>query len=139
MPDGILGAFRCKPGVDELLIGKKRGLMRICAEEGCSVQAVWCFGTTDMLTVLQDPFGLMETASRKLKTGILGYYGRWGLPVPRRVAVSIALTSVQATKIESPTAEQVEELHAKVYGTLGQVYDAQKAYAGYPERSLLVK
>jgi hypothetical protein len=50
VPDGILGAFRSRPGVDELIIGKKRGLMRICLEEGTTVFATWFFGTTDLLT-----------------------------------------------------------------------------------------
>jgi len=39
VPDGILGAFRSKAGVDELAIGKKRGLLRIAAEEGATVYA----------------------------------------------------------------------------------------------------
>ena len=137
--DGILGAFRSRPGADELLIGKKRGLMRICAEEGATVLTAWCFGTSDLLTVVQDPCGLLEYASRKLKAGFLGYYGRWGLPIPRRVATTISLSAVKANKLDSPTAEQVEELHQRVYGSLGRTYDAHKAYAGYPNRSLVVK
>lgn len=38
VPDGIAGAFRSTPGVDELIIGRKRGLMRICLEEGAAVR-----------------------------------------------------------------------------------------------------
>ena len=41
VPDGILGAFRCQMGVDELIIGKRRGLMRISAEEGATVGVAW--------------------------------------------------------------------------------------------------
>jgi hypothetical protein len=33
----------------------------------------------------------------------------------------------------------VEAAHAAVYGNLTKVYDAQKAYAGYPHRNLQVK
>ena len=32
--------------------------------------------------MVQDPWGLMEGFSRKvLKAGVMGFYGRWGLPV----------------------------------------------------------
>lgn len=140
VPDGILGAFRTRPGYDELLIGKRRGLMRICAEEGATVGAAWFFGTTDMLTVVRDPWGLMEAVSRKIQAGVLGYYGRWFLPVPQRVGVSVALAIHRCgEKIPNPTTEQVEQVHSDVYGGLQRVYDQQKAYAGYPDRTLQIK
>ena len=113
--------------------------MRICAEEGATVLTAWCFGTTDLLTVVQDPCGLLEYASRKLQAGFLGYYGRWGLPVPRRVATTISLSAFKATKCESPSTEQVEALHQGVYSGLERAYEAHKGFAGYPNRSLVVK
>eukprot|EP00957_Ditylum_brightwellii_P096916 7381133-Ditylum_brightwellii.AAC.1 len=139
VPDGILGAFRCKPGVDELVIGKRRGLMRICAEEGVNVLAGWFFGTTDMLTVMQDPFGIMEYVSRKLQAGMLGYYGRWYLPIPRRVAVTLAYhIHPCGEKNSSPSKEEVNKLHDDVYGGLQRSYEEMKKFAGYPDRTLVV-
>ena len=139
VPDGILGAFRSRPGVDELVIGRKRGLMRIAKEEGATVFACWFFGTNDVLSVVKDPCEVMEAASRKTRVAVMAYYGRWGLPVPRRVALTAAVHAVRASKAEAPTAEQVEELHAAVYGGLERVYAEQRGYAGYPDRSLVVR
>jgi hypothetical protein len=65
--------------VDELLIGKKRGMVRIALEEGASVNACWFFGTTEMLTVVQDPWGLMEWFSRKVGRETLGPVGALSL------------------------------------------------------------
>ena len=138
VPDGILGAFRSKPGVDELAIGRKRGLLRIAMEEGATVYATWFFGTNDMLTVVQDPWGLMEKVSRKFQAGMLGFYGRWGLPVPRRVAVSVIVAPYKCEKEASPSAEQLEDLHSKVYRGLERTYNHQKAYTGYPNRNLII-
>jgi hypothetical protein len=93
-----------------------------------------------MLTVIQDPWGIMEKASRKMKVAILGYYGRWGLPVPRRVPVSLILAPHKCEKKNaSPTDEELEDLHTTVYGKLTKVYDDQKAFAGYPDMSLIIK
>ena len=140
VPDGIMGAFGSRAGLDTLLIGSRRGLMRICAEEGATVYASWFFGTTEHLTVLTDPFGLMERASRRMQAGIMGYYGRFGLPVPRRVAVTLVVAAVKSPKLVAPTAEQLEQLHRDVYvGGLERVYDSLKAYAGYPEQRLVIK
>jgi len=136
VPDGILGAFRCRGGVDELAIGPRRGLMRLCMEEGATVLAAWFFGTTDMLTVVQDPFGIMEYASRKMQAGMMVFYGRWGLPVPRRIPVSLCVAPYKCDKVNNPTKEEVEKVHAAVYGGLRRVYDEQKIYAGYPDRTL---
>ena len=137
-PDGILGAFRSKPGVDELVIGKRRGLMRLCLEEGAQVHAAFFFGTSDLLTVVQDPWDLMETLSRKMRAGVMGFYGRWFLPIPRRVALSVCVAPVRTTKTASPSAADVERLHEQVYDRLKAVYDAQKAFAGYGDRELVV-
>ncbi len=60
-----------------------------------------------MLTVVQDPFGIMERVSRKFQAGFMGFYGRWYLPIPRRVAVSIVATAYKCEKMASPTNEQV--------------------------------
>jgi len=140
VPDGIMGAFGSRAGLDTLLIGSRRGLMRICAEEGATVYASWFFGTTEHLTVLTDPFGLMERASRRMQAGIMGYYGRFGLPVPRRVAVTLVVAAVKSPKLVAPTAEQLEQLHRDVYvGGLERVYDSLKAYAGYPEQRIVIK
>jgi len=140
VPDGILGAFRSRHGVDELVIGKKRGLMRICAEEGATIYTGWFFGTNELLTVVQDPWGIMESISRKIQAGMMGFYGRWYLPIPRRVAITQASSSYRVPqKIENPTKEQVEHIHQQVYGGLQRVYDQQKAYAGYPDETLHIQ
>lgn len=139
VPDGILGAFRSRPGFDELIIGKKRGLLRIASEEGATVYAAWFFGTSDLMTVIQDPWGIMESISRKIQAGILIPYGRWGLPIPRRVAVTTIVVPYKCEKRASPTDAEVEEVHQAVYGALVSTYNRQKKYAGYADRTLLVK
>ena len=122
------------------MIGKKRGLMRIAVEEGVTVYAAWFFGTNELLTVVQDPFQIMENLSRKLKTGIMGFYGRWGLPVPRRIPLTLIVAPTKVSKIENPTPEQVDAVHEEVYiKGLQRVYEEQKSYAGYPDRCLVIK
>ena len=91
-----------------------------------------------MLTVVQDPFGLMEFVSRKLKAGFMGFYGRWGLPVPRRIAVSVTVAPYKCEKSPAPTDDEVEAVHKAVYSGLVGAYDRTKSFAGYPDRTLNV-
>merc|ERR1719382_350348 len=89
VPDGIAGIFNSKPGEDMLFIGRKRGMMRICLEEGAFIMGGWFAGTSEHFRILKDPLGIMEWVSRKTKVSIFFFLGRWGLPVPRRVAVTM--------------------------------------------------
>ena len=49
-----------------------------------------------------------------MQVGLLGYYGRWLLPVPHRVAITVITAVVSAPRTAEPTSEQVEALHREV-------------------------
>lgn len=139
-PDGIAGIFHSSPGTDVLYLGKKRGLMRLAYEEGALLAPGWFPGTTDTLTVVQDPFGILKFVSRKLKLSLFLFYGRWGLPIPRRSPTSICPHLVRAPKIAEPTDEDLERLHHQVYGGLAKKYNEElKYYTGYSDRTLVVE
>lgn len=123
VPDGIAGIFHSKPGTEVLHIGKKRGLMRIGLEEGITFGAGWFAGTTDCFTVVQDGFGIMQKISRKLGLSLFLFYGRWGLPIPRRTPTTLIMKNTHLEKTESPTAEQVEAAHEQVYGGLVKQFE----------------
>jgi hypothetical protein len=93
-----------------------------------------------MATAFSSPCDLLT--NHHPKAGIMGFYGRWGLPIPRRVPLSLCVAPTKVARIEAstgrPTAAQVDAVHEEVYGNLKRVYDAQKVYAGYPTRTLVV-
>lgn len=138
VPDGIAGIFHSKPGTDVLHLGKKRGLMRIGLEEGVSFFAAWFAGTTDCFTIVQDPFGLMQCMSRKLGVSIFLFFGRWGLPVPRRSPTTVIMNITTLQKKESPTAEDIDKAHHEVYGSLLKQFERLKHFACLSDRTLVV-
>lgn len=138
VPDGIAGIFRSKPGEDVLFIGKKRGLMRICLEEGAMIMGGWFSGTSDLFHIVVDPLGIMEWISRKMQVSLFLFFGRWGLPIPRRISVTLCAHVVQAEKKAAPTEEEVEALHQTVYGGMSRAFEEMRHFAGYPERRLVV-
>lgn len=136
VPDGITGIFHSSPGVDSLHLGSKRGLMRIACEEGAWLAAGWFPGTTDTFTVIQDPFGILKWISRKLRLSLFLCYGRWGLPIPRRVPTAMCPAPVRAPRIERPSDEDVERIHQEVYGGLAKRFDKLKHFVGSGDRTL---
>lgn len=135
-PDGIAGIFKGSPGKEVLYLGKKRGLMNICAEEGALMVVQWYAGILDQFTVLQDPMGILETLSRRLRVSLFLFYGRWGLPLPRRVPVVVCNRVVQFKKTISPATEAIEEQFENAYGGLVQDYQEFRHYTGHPDREL---
>ena len=65
-------------------------------------------------------------------------YGRWLLPIPRRIAITLCTDAYKCQKIASPTKELVENIHEKVYTSLKNIYEEQKEMAGYAGRSLRI-
>ena len=115
------------------LLGCVGTLERARSSFGCSIVASShrrIVAESDQTTVNQHPATLV-CADR--------YYGRWLLPVPRRIAVSVAVSPLKAPKIASPSAEEVEAFHTDVYGGLEKVFKQQRSFAGYPNKTLLVK
>lgn len=139
VPDGIAGIFKSKPGSDVLYIGKRRGLMRICLEEGALVAGTWFSGTPDLFRIVTDPFGVLEFLSRKLQVSLFLFFGRWGLPIPRRIPVTMCPHLVRCEKVAAPSPEQVERTHVEVYGGLERKYNEEmRYYTGFPARNLKV-
>lgn len=138
VPDGIQGIFHSTPGEDVLHLGPKRGLLRIACEEGALLAGGWFPGTTDAFTVIQDPLGIMKWISRRLQVSLFLFYGRWGLPIPRRSPTAICVYPVRAPKLEDPSEETLEKLHQEVYGGLARTFDEQKDFVGYIGRSLVI-
>lgn len=139
VPDGIAGIFKSKPGSDVLYIGAKRGLMRICLEEGALVAGSWFAGTPDLFRIVTDPFGILEFVSRKLQVSIFAFFGRWGSPIPRRIPLTMCSRLVRCEKVADPTPEQVQKTHEDVYEGMARLYNEELChYTGYPDRKLRI-
>eukprot|EP00931_Biecheleriopsis_adriatica_P011755 TRINITY_DN112830_c0_g1_i1.p1 TRINITY_DN112830_c0_g1~~TRINITY_DN112830_c0_g1_i1.p1 ORF type:complete len:387 (-),score=65.02 TRINITY_DN112830_c0_g1_i1:154-1314(-) len=139
VPDGIAGIFKSKPGSEGLFIGKKRGLMRICLEEGALIAGGWFAGTSDLFHIVTDPFGILEWLSRRMHVSVFLFFGRWGLPIPRRTPLTLCSRAHRCKKVESPTEEQVQQLHDEVYGGLERSFNSEaRHFTGYPDRTLVI-
>jgi hypothetical protein len=149
IPDGINGIFSTNEAeeagttdhVDAVEVGKKRGLMRLALQSNAMCMVSYFVGTLNLYTVWQDRWGLLRWISRKTRLSLFLFYGRWGLPIPRRhplTAIATFLPRPVGGARPDPTAEELDAHHELVYGALIKAYDACKAAAGLPEGARLV-
>ena len=55
---------------------------------------------------------------RRLSISVLFFYGRWYLPIPYRVPITlVAAKSLTTTATEQPTKEQINEVNATHHST----------------------
>jgi 2-acylglycerol O-acyltransferase 2 len=124
--DGIHGMFACgqkerDARTEVLFIKQRKGFAKLALQTGTPLVPCYAFGQTKICSVAQDPLGVMQWLSRRLKTSILIPVGvRAGplpfrLPIPRRSPLTLVMGDPIAVEMaESPTAEQVDALHAQL-------------------------
>lgn len=143
IPDGINGIF-ANNGGDALVLGKKRGLVRLALQSGAVCMPAYFIGTLQLYSIWQDRWGVLRTLSRKLRLSLFIFTGRWGLPIPRRHPLRAVIAFVPppggaGSRVEEPTAEELDAHHERVYGVgLVSAYEKLKAAAGLKAESRLV-
>ena len=85
---------------------------------------------------------MSKMLSRKLKVSLMLFYGRFGLPVPHREPIIMAVNSpvFVEQKVESPTQEQIDVLHRRVVQAHKELFNSIKPLVGgvYADKDLVV-
>eukprot|EP01062_Namystynia_karyoxenos_P007495 TRINITY_DN12637_c0_g1_i1.p1 TRINITY_DN12637_c0_g1~~TRINITY_DN12637_c0_g1_i1.p1 ORF type:complete len:883 (+),score=283.68 TRINITY_DN12637_c0_g1_i1:98-2650(+) len=115
-----------------------RGFFKVALQRGVPLLPTFSFGETKTMSLLEVP-----SVQRWFKQRIgfpLPYvpYGRWGLPMPRRRPVTVAVGApVHVEKIANPTPEQTEELSRRYYEAVQELFDEFKERCGHGDHSIV--
>ncbi len=112
---------------------RRLGIFRIAIRSGLPVVPVYSFGETLTFDNVYLP------RLQALLKGWLGFpfpfvmLGAWGLPLPRRVPISIAVGAPvhPLQRCDDPTDEQVAEMHARYFAQLQALFDEFKEQCGH--------
>ena len=137
--DGIAGMFaggHSPPeGKEVFLLKRRKGLVKIALQRGSPLVPFVCFGNTKAVTPIQDRFGIMEACSRLLGVSLIYPRGRFLLPIPRSVPVTVcigkALPRANEGPIAQPSEAQVDELHERLMRELAAIYYRWRVAGGY--------
>lgn len=146
LPGGIAEVFTANPGTNKIVFGSRRGLCRLAVETGAELCPAYVFGGNDFLYNFVTGDSPIAKFSRKLKTGITFFYGRFMMPfLPFTPNISLCLAPPLSVPPETtPTGEKrtkeerIEELHEAYIAAITRLFDHYKAEAGYPGAKLEV-
>jgi len=136
--DGIAGIFRCNEETETVFLKNRKGLARLSLRTGISLLPSYSLGNTQSFSAWFDSMGQMEKISRKTKASFLLFWGRFGLPIPRRNAI----TQLYGSPIEIPGAisnpsnNQIDHLHQRLLDGMQNIFDLHKDAAGYGHKKM---
>jgi len=147
VPDGIAGIFQmCAKSnatmKEELVYLKSRkGLARLSLAKGAPLVPAYSLGNTAVFRAWYDGFGIMEGLSRRLQISLFFFWGRFGLPLPFRVSISLVVGKPLvpdhvSEDIPAPTEEAIDELHGKLLEGIRECFDTFKGACGWGDRTL---
>ena len=137
VPDGIAGIFRLSAHSESVFLANRKGLAKLSLRTGTPIVPAYSMGNTAHMSALFDRWGIMESLSRQLQASLFVYYGRWGLPVPRRSNITMLIGKpILVEKVVEPTAAQVDALHAELLEALKALFDAHKDALGWGDKQI---
>ncbi|XP_063909878.1 2-acylglycerol O-acyltransferase 2-like [Zophobas morio] len=132
-PGGAMEAYYGRPQKYTFLIKERKGFIKMALRHGSPLVPVIAFGEPDLFEqVISEKLRPIQEFIRKY-VGIApvifygtGFLFRYGL-VPRKVPLTCALGKpIEVEKVESPTNEEIDSLHAKFVQELKDLFDLHK-------------
>lgn len=123
----------------DIVIKDRKGFVKIALESGSKLTPVYCFGETDLYytsTFMQE---FREMLVKKFRFCITLSYGDYGLPIPLKKKMTLAIgkpIAVEKYNREDITQEMVDTIHQQFMDALVELHDRRKVEAGYPNSKL---
>ncbi|KAJ3665002.1 hypothetical protein Zmor_000524 [Zophobas morio] len=132
-PGGAMEAYYGRPQKYTFLIKDRKGFIKMALRHGSPLVPVIAFGEPDLFDqIINEKIRPIQEFIRKY-VGIApiifygtGFIFRYGL-VPRKVPLTCALGKpIEVEKVENPTNEEINSLHAKFVQELKDLFDLYK-------------
>jgi len=137
---GIAEMFMMRPEREQIMLKKRKGIVRIAVQTGTDIIPVYHFGNTKVLSF--GPTWLKEL-SRKMQMSIGLMYGVCGLPIPHKheimMVCGVPVPSGPALPLEDPAfGARVDEMHKKLVEAMRGLYERHATGFGWSDRPLVI-
>jgi len=146
---GALEALDAHQGNFNLILNKRKGFIKIALKRGADLVPVYSFGENDLFIQVGNPEGSWLRKFQTKMKNRLGFsppvfHGRgifnytFGLLPFRKPIHTLVGSPIPVEKVEHPTWEQIDELHAKYKEALYELFEANKKNYGISDETHLV-
>jgi 1-acyl-sn-glycerol-3-phosphate acyltransferase len=139
---GIAEMFENHPlsKCETILIKRRKGFVKLALESGASIVPTYVFGNTSAMSVVADPWGILQSISRKIGLALAIAYGRFGTPVPHRSPICLVLGKpIEVKKNLNASDEEIERIHGEVLEALSKMFEEYKVQYGWGFKQLKIK
>lgn len=117
---------------------KRKGIFKIAIQHGLGILPMYCFGEPQAMDNVYLP--MIQTYTKKAMGMPIPYvpYGRWFLPMPRRVPITLVMDKPVFPKKTNPnpSAEEILELQQRYFSALEALFERYKADYGHADHSI---
>lgn len=139
--------YESRTDVEVLVLLHRKGFVRLAMEAGACLVPIYCFGNTSAFKVrrvwwgtsglylflfpllifpARPPPPAVKDLARKARVSLPSFWGRYGLPIPFRVKILVA---VGAPLVAAP-GETIDSFHERYCDALRGLFERHKAAAG---------
>lgn len=144
---GVAEVFETNEDDECILLKVRIGLIKLAIRTGSDLVPCYLFGNTKLLSCwagegIPKARSILEYISRKVGFALILIYGRFGLPVPRRIPILAVMGKPIPThhiKCEEPTPEQIKEVQDALISEMQRIFDCYKGLYGWQEKTLIIK
>ena len=129
----------CLPDEEYTLLSDRKGFVRLALQHGTTLVPVFCFGASQLFSRILMP-SILETISRYLRTSMILFYGKAGLPIPYEAPLTYAVgEAILLNKSTNPSEEQVDWVHNVFKKALVGAFETHKRSVGWGHKVLVVR
>ena len=139
-PGGVKEQILTKRGQHRVYLKSRKGFVKLALQHGCSLVPVYVFGETDLYDHWNVGLAARSWIADRFGAAVVFLSGSFGL-LPYRVPLTgvsgpPVAAVVEGKRIENPTVEQIDELHAAYVSALQRLFDSEKEKYGYKDAIL---
>mmetsp|Transcript_15338 Transcript_15338/g.27923 ORF Transcript_15338/g.27923 Transcript_15338/m.27923 type:complete len:331 (+) Transcript_15338:57-1049(+) len=128
---------------EQIILKKRKGFVKLALQKGACLVPAYGFGTNQQFRRLFEAGGFMAKLSSALKISAVPWLDRFYIPfgpIPTTHKIVMALgTPIPVQKVENPSPQQVDELHAKFCNGMRELFDKHKADMGWQDKQLYLE
>jgi hypothetical protein len=134
LPGGVAEMFYGIGEDEQIILNKRKGFCKLALQTGASLVPCYAFGANQTYTRHFGPQSFFAKLSSRIQVSLVFWTDRFGIPfglIPHKTNMIVALGQpIHVETVESPTNEQVAELHKTYVAALKELFNKHKGEMG---------